>query len=106
MAEAKRITRPGGIVVVADTDWGSLMIVPGDRDLIRRFKVAMETGPMAEPWAGRILHGAMLDADEKSTQFGIEQQNNAHPLGYAGRKVPRTWRTASLAQRVAQMNSH
>ena len=37
LAEAKRITRPGGRIVVADTDWGSLTIHPGDRDLIRRF---------------------------------------------------------------------
>ena len=62
LGEAKRITRPGGRVVVADTDWGSLIIHPGDRDLIRRFKTVFETGPMAEPWAGRILHSAMLDS--------------------------------------------
>jgi class 3 adenylate cyclase/ubiquinone/menaquinone biosynthesis C-methylase UbiE len=60
LSEAKRITRPGGRIVVADTDWGSLMIHPGDRDLIRRFKTALETGPMTEPWAGRTLHDAML----------------------------------------------
>ncbi|HEY5154369.1 MAG TPA: methyltransferase domain-containing protein [Acidimicrobiales bacterium] len=75
LAEAQRITRPGGRVVVADTDWGSLMISSGDRDLIRRFKVAMEAGPMAEPWAGRILHGAMLDAglsEVTSQMFPIE----------------------------------
>jgi class 3 adenylate cyclase/ubiquinone/menaquinone biosynthesis C-methylase UbiE len=63
LAEAKRITRPGGRIVVADTDWGSLTIHPGDRDLIRRFKAALETGPMAEPWAGRILHDAMINSD-------------------------------------------
>lgn len=63
LGEAKRITRPGGRVVIADTDWGSLMIHPGDRDLIRRFKTALETGPMAEPWAGRTLHDAMLAHD-------------------------------------------
>ena len=64
LAEAKRITRPGGRIVIADTDWGSLMIHPGDRDLIRRFKSALETsGPSREPWAGRILHDAMLTAD-------------------------------------------
>lgn len=62
LAEARRITRPGGRIVVADTDWGSLTIHPGDRDLIRRFKAALETGPMAEPWAGRILHDAMLNS--------------------------------------------
>jgi len=62
LGEAKRITRPGGRIVIADTDWGSLMIHPGDRDLIRRFKTALETGPMAEPWAGRTLHDAMLNS--------------------------------------------
>jgi ubiquinone/menaquinone biosynthesis C-methylase UbiE len=62
LAEARRITRSGGRVVVADTDWGSLMIHPGDRDLIRRFKAVLEIGPLAEPWAGRTLHDAMLDA--------------------------------------------
>lgn len=60
LSEAKRITRPGGRIVIADTDWGSLMIHPGDRDLIRRFKTGFETGPMSEPWAGRTLHDAML----------------------------------------------
>ena len=63
LAEAKRITRPGGRIVVADTDWGTLTIHPGNPDLIRRFKAALETGPMAEPWAGRTLHDAMLNAD-------------------------------------------
>jgi len=62
LAEAKRITRPGGRIVVADTDWGSFMMHPGDRDLIRRFKTAFELGPMAEPWSGRMLHEGMLDA--------------------------------------------
>lgn len=74
LAEARRITRPGGRIVVADTDWGSLMIGSGDRDLIRRFKVAMETGPMAEPWAGRILHGAMLDAEL------VDVTSQLHPI--------------------------
>jgi SAM-dependent methyltransferase len=63
LGEAKRMTRPGGRIVIADTDWGSLMIHPGDRDMIRRFKAALETGPMAEPWAGRTLHDAMLASD-------------------------------------------
>jgi ubiquinone/menaquinone biosynthesis C-methylase UbiE len=61
LAEAKRITKPGGRIVVADTDWGSLMIHPGDRELVRRFKTTFELGPMAEPWAGRLLHDGMLD---------------------------------------------
>ena len=39
------------------------MVHPGDRDLIRRFKTTLETGPMAEPWAGGTLHDAMLASD-------------------------------------------
>lgn len=80
LSEAKRITRPGGRIVVADTDWGSLMIHPGDRDLIRRFKTALETGPMAEPWAGRILHDAMLNSgltDVTSRMYPITAGPNA-----------------------------
>jgi class 3 adenylate cyclase/ubiquinone/menaquinone biosynthesis C-methylase UbiE len=80
LAEAKRITRPGGRIVIADTDWGSLMIHPGDRDLIRRFKTALETGPMAEPWAGRTLHDAMLASgltDVTSRIYPITARRNA-----------------------------
>jgi class 3 adenylate cyclase/precorrin-6B methylase 2 len=62
LREAIRITKPGGRIVIADTDWGSLMIHPGDRALINRLKGQMQDGPMAEPWAGRKLHGALLEA--------------------------------------------
>ena len=60
--EARRITRPGGTVVLADTDWGSLMVHPGDPDLLRRIKGRFEAGPMAQPWAGRLLPKALHDA--------------------------------------------
>ncbi len=61
--EARRITRPGGAVVLADTDWGSLMIHPGDRELVRRIKSGFEYGgPMRQPWAGRVLPAALLEA--------------------------------------------
>jgi class 3 adenylate cyclase/2-polyprenyl-3-methyl-5-hydroxy-6-metoxy-1,4-benzoquinol methylase len=62
VAEARRITRPGGRVVVSDTDWGSLVLYPGAPELLRRMKTALEQGPMADPWAGRKLHGALADA--------------------------------------------
>jgi ubiquinone/menaquinone biosynthesis C-methylase UbiE len=80
VGEAKRITRAGSRIVIADTDWGSLMIHPGDRELIRRFKTALETGPIPEPWAGRTLHDAMLTAgltDVTSRIYPITAHPNA-----------------------------
>ncbi len=62
LREALRLVRPGGRVVVVDSDWGSLMIHPGDRSLIDRMKGGLTSGPLRQPWAGRTLHGAMLDA--------------------------------------------
>lgn len=61
VAEARRITRPGGTVVLADTDWGSLMIHPGDPVLVRGLRSLFERGPMAEAWAGRKLPKALSD---------------------------------------------
>ena len=78
LAEARRILRPGGRVVVADTDWGSLMIHPGDPDLVKRVKSVSEGGPWAEPWAGRKLHAGLKAAgfvDIVSTPFVV----NAEP---------------------------
>lgn len=60
VAEARRITRPGGRVVLADSDWGSLMVHPIDPDVLRRLRSGMES--LAEPWAGRVLADALLDA--------------------------------------------
>lgn len=62
VAEACRITRPGGRVVVADSDWGSLLVHPGEPELVRRLKSGAERGPMTMSWAGRVLPEALLDA--------------------------------------------
>jgi len=71
LREALRIVRPGGRIVVADTDWGSLMIHPGEGSLVNRLKNAILDRPMGDPLAGRTLHGAMLAAGLVDVQSRI-----------------------------------
>lgn len=78
VAEAYRIVKPAGRVVIADTDWGSLMIYPGPAEWLKRLRNTFENGPWAEPWAGRKLHDALLTggfADVASKPFVV----NAEP---------------------------
>ncbi len=60
VAEAIQITRPGGRIVLVDSDWGSLMVYPGDRDLVDRLTGVFASQILPEPWAGRRLHDALL----------------------------------------------
>lgn len=71
IAEAVRITRPGGRIVVIDTDWGSLVSWPGDRDVLRRLKGVLEFGRLADPWSGRQLHGALQRAGLADVSSGV-----------------------------------
>jgi ubiquinone/menaquinone biosynthesis C-methylase UbiE len=60
VAEAIRITRPGGRIVLVDSDWGSLMVYPGDRVLVDRITSTFASQMLPEAWAGRRLHDALL----------------------------------------------
>lgn len=60
VAEAMRITRPGGRIVLVDSDWGSLMVFPGDPVLVERITGVFAGRILPEAWAGRKLHDALL----------------------------------------------
>ena len=60
VTEAIRITRPGGRIVLVDSDWGSLMVYPGNRVLMERIKGMFASHILPEAWAGRRLHDALL----------------------------------------------
>jgi SAM-dependent methyltransferase len=93
LREALRIVRPGGRIVIADSDWDSLMIHPGERTLVRRLKSVLQDGLLAEPWAGRTLHAAMLDAGLVGVSSSI------HPIA-AGPWIAESL-SAFVARRVA-----
>jgi SAM-dependent methyltransferase len=67
-AEIARVLRPGGRAAVLDSDWGSMLVEPGDPDVVRRVNQAFwDASP--NPFSGRRLRallrvaGLGVDAD-------------------------------------------
>ena len=74
VAEAIRITRPGGRIVLVDSDWGSLMVYPGERELVERISGTLASHILPEAWAGRRLHDALL-------RHGlVDVESSIHPI--------------------------
>jgi ubiquinone/menaquinone biosynthesis C-methylase UbiE len=56
LAELIRVTKSGGWVVVAEPDWGSLMVDAPDRETTEAVLAAI-AGRVRHPWMGRRLYG-------------------------------------------------
>src|SRR6185312_14572487 len=59
--EMARVLRPGGRIVLIDTDWGTAIIHPADPDVLQRM-VGYFLRESANPFSGRQLRGLLADA--------------------------------------------
>jgi SAM-dependent methyltransferase len=71
IAEAVRVVRPGGRIVVVDTDWGTLALDYPDPEMNRRYHaVAWPVPP--NRWSGRRLLNQFRDAGLESLDVAAE----------------------------------
>ena len=59
--EMARVLRPGGRIVLIDTDWGTAIIHPADPDVLQRM-VGYFLRESANPYSGRQLRGLLAEA--------------------------------------------
>ncbi|MGV9666762.1 methyltransferase domain-containing protein [Nocardia niigatensis] len=67
--EIARVLRPGGRVVVMDSDWGTAIVHPGDRHVVHEVVETMIAGT-TNPYAGRRLAGQLTRAGLVVDDFG------------------------------------
>ncbi len=61
VGELARVTRSGGVVLVNEPDWGTLVSTGRPRELVRAMLAAAEA-QIRNPWIGRELAGLFVDA--------------------------------------------
>lgn len=55
LAEFVRVTKPGGVIAVSDTDWGMMGMDMSNRELTRRLLSFAFDSAVRNPWIGRQL---------------------------------------------------
>ena len=65
------LLKPGGMIHIADSDWGFLIVEPWSPDEIREV-FAAASGAFREPFIGRRLPGALADLGYSDIRVAIE----------------------------------
>jgi len=85
VSELVRVTKPGGRIVLIDTDWGSASVDFSDSELERRLLAFFATRMRPNGFAGRRLHGLFrehrLEEIRLDTLPFVEQRYEESPLG-------------------------
>ncbi len=69
--ELARVTRPGGVVMATEPDWGTLALPGEPRGLVRALLSAVEAR-IRNAWIGRELPALFRDADIAETSVTVE----------------------------------
>jgi SAM-dependent methyltransferase len=69
--ELARVTRPGGVVMATEPDWGTLALAGEPRGLVRALLSAVEAR-IRNAWIGRQLPALFCDADIAETSVTVE----------------------------------
>ena len=67
VAELTRVVRPGGRVVVAEPDWGTLVLDPGDpettREVVRAAVERVRSGTVGRALRGHLMRAGLTEVD-------------------------------------------